>query len=732
MKKAKLFMMLALLVMGVSNAFGYTYRVLFESGAVQGGYTINANQNVVTGENDGLVLNSTQALSSSNISRYITARPVTGNTAGFVLDTSNNAKFMGVKNGNDILTFDGVIFITYNYNSNITPYSESDDNFNYSNIYTAIYGRNYGTAQNGSPRVESQIYLGEKKVAISLKNPRLQNATIPISDPNGRTVVAIQRFGMTYQTTQELDIYVDYCSSTNSRYHDTPEDRSSEYWSDRNPSSEYAYGYDHRNEYLETVTFASGSKVASIGDYAFVCCTKLTEVNNIPSSLAFLGQAAFSACQELVKVDFPIRSELKTLRDWTFWTCYNIRRLNLPEGLIEIEGQQLGASMQYMTGLEDLHLPNSLKRVGPHFLCCASSLKTLTIPVSVEYIDGAFLHGCESLETVYILGPAATLVNTATGTTGNAFDQNHTLCKDPVNNCTFYTTSDNLKDYQNDAVWSKINNNYNWQTSQSGYTKGWGNALKAIPGETRTLPHKWVTAVFPSHPDDGKYAKIVKKSDFGTGTKVAKMTQCTGYSHEVIDGKEYRVYHLYFSEIAAGDDAVIPKGVPLLIKAGQPTQYVFYLTEEQGQDWFKTHYTTPHEVTVHCDQDGADITMKGQYHGLNIQPGEVYFKNLDKDIVNGVEHPKFLLAPEEGYVTIDPCRCWWTIEQDGHISQNASTGLAKGSRIFNDDETTGIKEVETRFVIDGIYDLNGHKMDVKQEELPQGLFIINGKKVLKK
>ena len=123
--------------------------------------------------------------------------------------------------------------------------------------------------------------------------------------------------------------------------------------------------------------------------------------------------------------------------------------------------------------------------------------------------------------------------------------------------------------------------------------------------------------------------------------------------------------------------------------------------------------------------------MKGQYHGLNIQPGEVYFKNLDKDIVNGKEHPKFLLAPETGYVTIDPCRCWWTIEQEGHISQNASTGLAKGSRVFFDD-TNDIKEVETRFVIDGIYDLNGHKMDVKQEELPQGLFIINGKKVLKK
>ena len=730
MKKAKLFMMLALLVMGVSNTFGYTYRVLFESGAVQGGYTINDNQSVVTGENDGLVLNSTQALTVSNISRYITAKPVTGNTAGFQIATVAEAKQMGVKVNGNTVTFDGVIFITYKYDSSVTPYNEEDENFYYSNIYTPIYGRNYGsTANNTNPRVECQIYLGEDKVAISLKNTALQNATIPVSDPNDRTVVAIQREGMVYTGSYTPDLY--NCSDyyTNGNYHDTPANRNSTYYYEdytSTPTNLFTYGKINNN--LKTVTFADNSQVASIGDYAFACCLNLTEVSNIPSTLAFLGQAAFSCCRKLTTVDFPTRSQLKTLRNYTFWYCTSVRRLSLPEGLVEIEGMSSGAAMQYMTSLEDLHLPNTLKRVGPHFLCCATSLKTLTIPVSVEYIDGAFLHGCESLETCYVLGPAATLVS---GSNSNPFSPNYTLCCDPVNNCTFYTTSDNLESYQK-STWNDINENGAWDLNSKKY----GNYLKAIPGETRTLPDRWVTAVFPSHPDDGKYAKIVKKSDFGPGTKVAKMTQCTGYDHQVIDGKEYRVYHLYFSEIAAGDDAVIPKGVPLLIKAGQPTQYVFYLTEEQGQGWFKTHATTPHEVTVHCSQDGADITMKGQYTPLNIQPGEVYFKNntdftYDED-GKRVEHPKFLLAPETGLVTIDPCRCWWTIEQEGHISQNASTGLAKGSRIFNDDETTGIKEVETRFVIDGIYDLNGHKMDVKQEELPQGLFIINGKKVLKK
>jgi len=726
MKKIKLFMMLALLVMGVSNSWGYTYRVLFESGAVQGGYTVNANQDVVTSGDDALVLVSSQPLSSSNIGRYITARTVDKNTAGFQIATVADAKQMGVKVNGSTVTFDGVIFITYNYDGSGTPYNESDENFYYSNIYTAINGRNYGSSEsNTNPKVVSQIYLGDKKVAISLKNTALQNATIPVAY-DGRTVVAIQREGMVYTGSYKPDLYNCDDRYTNSNYHDTPTNRNSTYYDERytsDPANLFTYGKINNN--LKTVTFADNSQVASIGDYAFACCLNLTEVNNIPSSLAFLGQAAFSCCRKLTTVDFPTRSKLKSLRNYTFWYCTSINRLALPEGLVEIEGMSSGAAMQYMTSLEDLHLPNTLKRVGPHFLCCATSLKTLTIPVSVEYIDGAFLHGCESLETCYILGPAATLVS---GGNDNPFSPNYTLCCDPVNNCTFYTTSDNLQDYQNpNSAWSSIDNDGNWTLGNWYTDPEYANYLTTIPAETRTFPNKWVTAVFPTNPD-----REILKSEFGEGTKLAQMTECTGYTVQEIQGKKYRVYHLNFTELAAGDDAAIPEGVPLLIKAGDETKsFIVYETADQDADWFKIHATTPHEVTVECSQDGANIIMKGQYIGHNIQPGEIYFKNNDSEIVNGVEHPKFLMAPKTGYVTIDPCRCWWTIEDGDHISQSGTMG-AKAAGLFGDDEATGIDELPTRVVIDAIYDLNGRKLNVKPEELPQGMYIINGKKVLNK
>jgi hypothetical protein len=58
---------------------------------------------------------------------------------------------------------------------------------------------------------------------------------------------------------------------------------------------------------------------------------------------------------------------------------------------------------------------------------------------------------------------------------------------------------------------------------------------------------------------------------------------------------------------------------------------------------------------------------------------------------------------------------------------------AKTFQGFFDDETTKVKDVEdSRVVIGGIYDLQGRKLDIDESELPQGLYIVNGKKVVVK
>ena len=823
MKKAKLFMMLALFVMGVSNALGATqeFKVMYMGRTVaQGaGYTADTDFTFTYSSGGGWWGAQTRTAGkiqegyenykftidgeyATNYDRYNTSIPdhITPNvlsgykasvtisgttvtityaptalkyrviypkeflpTSGWTIDVSTkDGATITKEDGGDVLVltatgdsdpvgfYGGYNSTTYNWDeSDISEYISPVDIDGYSeevrlNRFEAQLGYagniyiDYKTTTtptkiedpNGIWKYSNvfirdshtEILLPTTECAIELIDFTQTEVTIPVKAPD---VTAIQKFGLTKEQKPDYEVTLSLCVDRwgnphkNNNYNDTESDRSSTFYNENYTStSSPAATYDHRNEILTKVTFAEGSVVKDIGDYAFVCCFNLTEVNDIPSTLSYLGQAAFAVCKKLVTVDFPTSCNVKTIQRFTFWVCQSIVNLYLPEGIEEIEGLSAGGAMQYMTSLTDLQLPSTLKRVGPHFLCCAQSLQTLTIPVSVEYIDGACFHGCESLQKVYILGPAAALQN-ADGESAT-FEENYTLCSDPVNNCHFYTTSANIDGYRNNPVWSKIDNKGNWSLSNKEYA----NWLECIPEETRVMPTKWVTAQF---------YRSEPKSKFGPNTKVAEMTSCDGYETKVLsDGKRYRVYHLVFTEVQGNN---IPNDRPLLIKAGEETTYSFYNQADQSTPNFEQHAHTPITKEVKCEDDGAIITMKGRYLEIKLQEGEFYFKNPDENIVNGVEHPKFLRVPassaETGYVTIDPCRCWWTIVQpDGHVETDAIAGLSKSSRVFN--ETTGIEKIETRFVIDAIYDLNGHKMDIKQEDLPQGLYIINGKKVAKK
>lgn len=572
----------------------------------------------------------------------------------------------------------------------------------------------YGTLTDGTVFYR-KTYTYERTRTIGVST--VENAVIPAYSPDGRKVVAIQKWGLCYKQ-EDIEI-VENCVENPDGTIDHG-----------NIKSRVPLVDDHSNLYLKTVTFESPSNLKSIGDYAFMSCKELVSVD-IPNTVEFLGQGAFEMDTKLKNVNFQTLDDgtikIKTIKNFTFWLCTAMETLYLPDGITEIEGQQSGASLQYMTSLINLRLPNTLERIGPHFLCSASSLKTLTIPNSVVYIDGASFHGCESLESVYILGPAANLqgeyAEGNSGTTSSTFSANETLCKEAVNHCTFYTTDDNLQGYQNDPVWSRINENGVYNPSNGLF----GNTLTTIPSETRVMPTTWVTALFPKGVEN-------YEETFGENTLVAIMKECTSFSTEVINGKATRVYDLTFELLDAG--VPIPENKPVLIKAGQETEYEFFNDADKQEDWWKNNSTEefPYGVTA---PDGAVIQMKGQYISHQLQPWDFYFmyKNKQVDENGKVTYPdepaKFYRVPDQqNAATIKACRCWWTINVN---NMRAKDTMAKTFQDFFDDETTKVKDIEdSRVVIGGIYDLQGRKLDIDESELPQGLYIVNGKKMVVK
>lgn len=589
----------------------------------------------------------------------------------------------------------------------------------------------------------------ERKRTIGVST--VENAVIPLREPvkdiEGNTtaqrkVTAIQKWGFCYRKDDVFTVHNCEIGEDGKVVDSNGDGKITE-------ADAIGFGElvnDHRNDYLKTVTFekdANGqSNLESIGDYAFMSCLKLTDID-IPFSVKYMGQGIFEMDRALKNVNFqtgtierngktyPEGVQFNTIRMFTFWCCTAIETLILPDGITDLEGQQSGAALQYMTSLTNISLPNTLERIGPHFLCSASSLRTLTIPNSVTYIDGASFHGCESLRTVYILGPAANLqgefAEAGSDQASSTFSANTTLCKEAVNHCTFYTTDDNLPGYKNDPVWSRIDENGD---DTNGH---FGNTLTTIPAEKRVIPTTWVTALFPK-------GVANYESEFGEGTLVAKMKECTSVSTEVVNRKSVRVYDLTFELLPAGGD--IPANMPVLIKAGTAKEYTFYDDADKQKDWWKN--ASKVDFTSETEEpygivapDGAVIKMKGRYLPHQLAPWDFYFMYKNKTVADDgtVTYPdepaKFYRVPDQqNAATIKACRCWWTISVDGI---NMSNTNAKTFQNFFDDETTKVKDVEdSRVVIGGIYDLQGRKLDIDESELPQGLYIVNGKKMVVK
>ena len=688
MKKAKLFMMLALLVMGVSNMWGESW-------------------------DDGtFVYNTTFNQSSSNSNVQLPDGEVA--ISLYLGKTKNNVR-------------------------DTVYYGAPFDDGNHIE-YIGV-----GYTEDGNSH-----YYYVRRHSISYPGADVTSVTIPATvKHNGKTykVTAIQKLGFTYTQSKWMGMW--RCGST------------------PNPNNPDSYDWwpvvSNSNRELREVDFSKATNLKYIGDYAFMACDKLRSVT-LPKTIEYLGTGAFEMCDWLHECNFQDdECGFELLRNWTFWMCISLKNLQLPDGITEIQGRTPGAALQYLFKLTDIRLPNTLNRIGAHFLCCASSLEKLTIPASVTYIDAACFHGCETLKEVYLLGTASAL---QPGTTGSmTFGKNDTFCKNQVSDCTFYTTPDYVNSYADHRTWALIadnqvggylcevddEGNILYENGQPVYvldannqrvkvktSSGNGNRLVSIAEVKRTFEaDKWVTAIFPEtfkHKFAGDENVTTGYNVFSTTDKpvrVARMTSATAETGTDPDnGKPIRLYHLTFTLV---DESQFQPDVPYMFCPGRKVEdYVMISKTMYNTQAFKQKMTQDLKTSINAD-DGAVIDMLGHYKDWDLYDYCFYFSYKKSSTqTTEDESAKFYRVPEGSRITSAPTRCFWYVKVDG-IKTRVGAAKVSSQKFFDieeDNSTTGIEEMETRFVIDAIYDLNGRKLNVKPEDLPKGLFIINGKKVM--
>jgi hypothetical protein len=194
---------------------------------------------------------------------------------------------------------------------------------------------------------------------------------------------------------------------------------------------------------LTSVTI--GSRITSIGDYAFYGCTSLINiicnanlarfvygflgVNNVGLQITFdyVGAIPDSACNGRSKLkSVTIGSRITSIGNSAFKNCFSLTNITIPNSVTSIGESAvqscsgltsitipnsvttIGASaFQNCSGLTSITIPNSVTSIGPNgdegyvFFNC-SKLVSAILPANITYISGSMFTNCIKLESITI------------------------------------------------------------------------------------------------------------------------------------------------------------------------------------------------------------------------------------------------------------------------------------------------------------------------------------------
>lgn len=114
---------------------------------------------------------------------------------------------------------------------------------------------------------------------------------------------------------------------------------------------------------------------------------------NLPNSIKYINDDAFSKCRYLTKINIP--DGVETLN--CFSHCKSLASINIPDSVKTLGGF-------YDTALTNITIPPNVTEIMQSAFLSCTSLKELSIPVSVTKIDNGAFDGCTTLTDVYYSG----------------------------------------------------------------------------------------------------------------------------------------------------------------------------------------------------------------------------------------------------------------------------------------------------------------------------------------
>lgn len=472
---------------------------------------------------------------------------------------------------------------------------------------------------------------------------------------------------------------------------------------------------------------------------------KLGEVN--PNGNSKIKQQAFGGCTNLTSVDFGYG--WKEIGTQAFTGCSALKDIVLPEGVKYIRnGAFSGAA------IEAIHLPNTLKVIEANAFRC-ENLKTITIPASVEKIETFAFQNNKALTDVYVLGTNTKAGNQAFGpNTVSIFNYDNPGTITPVKR-EFYTNKETGKlftmlHYPEAAYENYVNENSRseggstknvvaenggcWPTFEdgkftltSGEYAGWRNfALTGkIKDDTwdddKRVDGKWYTMCLPFDMTAqqlksayGSKVEVVEFSDIDIVTKSNNDKIITlKFKKPVTETKAHHPYMIHPS---------LHKGT----QTGVKTTIVGIKKQEEKQESLDAQ-------KVVKTTDGVTYTFIGNYDkNKHLQQYSYYYYSDDNESTYKNGFYKWIAFNSGTWTPYTAC-----VLMDKDNGANAKPSVSYYLESI-DGQTTAI---DTLPVMPAVRDMQQGKvytitgqlvqqgaLDLKA--LPQGLYIVNGKKYI--
>ncbi len=123
------------------------------------------------------------------------------------------------------------------------------------------------------------------------------------------------------------------------------------------------------NSFISSIDFSQASMLSTIGLYAFVNCTNISNVVTIPETVTKIKDNAFEGCSSIPSVN--IEAGLTYIAQFTFHQCTALTEVKLPDSLLRIYDQ----AFSDCTNLQKVVIPESVEYISPSAFLNDSNLK---------------------------------------------------------------------------------------------------------------------------------------------------------------------------------------------------------------------------------------------------------------------------------------------------------------------------------------------------------------------